>query len=86
MQYAPEERWRMLCGIAADEQDPQKLLVLIQEINNLLEEQKSRSTIPNSDGLRMSDFEIMPSRRLSSRRDTTGKGLRGCSNAGRARG
>ena len=59
MQYAPKERWRMLSGLAADEQDPQKLLVLIQEINNLLEERKSRSTRPNGDGLRMPNIEIM---------------------------
>jgi hypothetical protein len=31
-----EERWRQLCELAAKEQDPQKLLELTREINNLL--------------------------------------------------
>jgi hypothetical protein len=31
-----EERWKQLCELAAKEQDPQKLLQLTQEINNLL--------------------------------------------------
>jgi hypothetical protein len=31
-----EERWKQLCELAAKEQDPQKLLELTREINNLL--------------------------------------------------
>jgi hypothetical protein len=31
-----EERWKLLCELAAKEQDPQKLLELTREINNLL--------------------------------------------------
>ena len=31
------ERWQQLCALAAAEQDPQKLLALIQEINDILE-------------------------------------------------
>jgi hypothetical protein len=31
------ERWEELCGLAATEQDPQKLMELINEINHLLE-------------------------------------------------
>jgi len=33
-----KERWMHLCEQAAVEQDTQKLMVLIQEINRLLEE------------------------------------------------
>ena len=32
-----KERWEELCSQAVTEQDPQKLLLLITEINNLLE-------------------------------------------------
>jgi len=31
------ERWQQLCALAAAEQDPEKLLALIQEINDTLE-------------------------------------------------
>jgi hypothetical protein len=31
-----EELWKQLCEMAAKEQDPQKLLELTREINNLL--------------------------------------------------
>jgi len=40
MQGAPGERWRILCEQASIEQDPQKLLELITEINCLLEEKR----------------------------------------------
>jgi hypothetical protein len=30
------ERWKLLCELAAKEQDPQKLLELTREINDLL--------------------------------------------------
>ena len=36
------ERWRTLCEQAATEQDPQKLVELIQEINRLLAEKGER--------------------------------------------
>jgi len=36
------ELWRELCEQAAKEQDPQKLLVLIGEINRLLQEKEER--------------------------------------------
>ncbi len=36
------ERWRMLCAQAADEQDPDKLLELVREITQLLEEKEAR--------------------------------------------
>ena len=32
-----EERWRQLCAEAAVEQDPQKLMELVKEINRLLD-------------------------------------------------
>ena len=36
------ERWRTLCEQAAKEQDPEKLLELVQEINRMLEEKEQR--------------------------------------------
>lgn len=40
MQGQTKERWQELCAFAATEQDPAKLLELIQEINQLLEEKQ----------------------------------------------
>jgi hypothetical protein len=40
MQGAPGERWKTLCELASTEQDPQKLLELVTEINSLLEEKR----------------------------------------------
>jgi hypothetical protein len=37
MQRENLERWRKLCAEAAKEQDPQRLMELIEEINRLLE-------------------------------------------------
>ena len=36
------ERWFELCQLASTEQDPQKLLALITEINNLLQAKENR--------------------------------------------
>jgi hypothetical protein len=36
------ERWKILCAQAAEEQDSEKLLELIKEINQLLEEKEQR--------------------------------------------
>jgi hypothetical protein len=36
------ERWMQLCEQAANEQDPEKLLQLVEEINRLLEEKEQR--------------------------------------------
>jgi hypothetical protein len=36
------ERWRDLCSQAATEQDPDRLMELIREINELLEEKEQR--------------------------------------------
>jgi hypothetical protein len=36
------ERWEELCKQAADEQDPEKLIDLVQEINQLLDEKEQR--------------------------------------------
>jgi hypothetical protein len=38
-----EERWRQLCAQAAVEQDPQKLMDLVKEISQLLDEKQGRS-------------------------------------------
>ncbi|MGA9355830.1 MAG: hypothetical protein WBV46_19240 [Terriglobales bacterium] len=42
MQGEKKERWMQLCAQAAVEQDPQKLIELVQEINALLEEKERR--------------------------------------------
>jgi hypothetical protein len=42
VQDAPKERWQNLCEQAANEQDPQKLLELVREINRLLAEKSNR--------------------------------------------
>jgi len=39
-----KERWRELCEQASVEQDPDKLLELVKEINQLLEEKRTRLT------------------------------------------
>jgi hypothetical protein len=36
------ERWRVLCEEAAEEQDPERLMELIEEINRLLQEKEKR--------------------------------------------
>ena len=38
----PIERWRELCELAKKEQNPEKLLALVSEINRLLEEKQAR--------------------------------------------
>jgi hypothetical protein len=42
MQGETGERWRKLCEQAAGEQDPEKLMELIREIENLLEQKEQR--------------------------------------------
>ena len=42
MQGENRERWQTLCEEAAIEQDPERLLALIQEINRLLENKEQR--------------------------------------------
>lgn len=46
------ERWQELCSLAATEQNPKKLIQLIDEINRLLEEKEQRLTseAPKRDG------------------------------------
>jgi hypothetical protein len=38
------ERWQHLCELAAIEQDPEKLIQLVREINDLLDEKRRRLT------------------------------------------
>jgi hypothetical protein len=40
----PVERWKRLGAEAATEQDPKRLLALVQEISRLLEEKSSRGS------------------------------------------
>ena len=42
MKGETRERWKMLCAQAAEEQDSDKLLELVKEINQLLEEKEQR--------------------------------------------
>ena len=42
MQGEKKERWMELCQLAAVEQDPKKLIELVQQINELLEEKERR--------------------------------------------
>jgi hypothetical protein len=42
MQGEKRERWMELCGQAASEQDGEKLLELVKQINELLEEKERR--------------------------------------------
>jgi hypothetical protein len=37
-----KERWMELCALAAEEQDPKKLMELVAEINQLLEAKERR--------------------------------------------
>jgi hypothetical protein len=37
-----KERWQELCALAANEQNPEKLLELVSEINKLLAEKEER--------------------------------------------
>jgi hypothetical protein len=37
-----KERWQELCKLAAVEQDSEKLLALVQEINQLLDDKRTR--------------------------------------------
>jgi hypothetical protein len=42
LQGEKRERWEQLCKQAADEQDPEKLMELVDEINRLLDEKEQR--------------------------------------------
>jgi hypothetical protein len=42
MKGATREQWQLLCEQAAVEQDPEKMLILISEINRLLSEKEER--------------------------------------------
>jgi hypothetical protein len=44
------ELWMTLCEEAANEQDPQRLLELVKEINDLLEEKRMRLNGKKVDG------------------------------------
>ena len=42
MQGDTKELWRLLCELAANEQDPKRLLEIVQEINSILEAKERR--------------------------------------------
>lgn len=47
MRGEKRERWMELCSLAASEQDPEKLLALVTQINELLDEkQLTRRDVP----------------------------------------
>ena len=49
------ELWRTLCEEAQNEQDPQRLLELVKEINDLLEEKRSAVNGKGGNGSGTSD-------------------------------
>ena len=51
----PEERWLQLCRLAAVEQDPEKMLLLVQEINDLLESEHTQVEQRRRVGTRKAD-------------------------------
>ncbi|HVM92017.1 MAG TPA: hypothetical protein VMT67_04350 [Terriglobales bacterium] len=50
LQGEKRERWMELCAQAATEQDPERLMELVREINALLEEKEQRLGIIKSGG------------------------------------
>jgi hypothetical protein len=51
MQGEKKERWMSLCEKAAQEQDPEKLMSLVQEITQLLDEKQERlKRLENANG------------------------------------
>lgn len=42
MQGEKRQRWEELCRMAADEQDPDRLMQLVEQITTLLEEKEKR--------------------------------------------
>jgi len=45
-----KERWLRLCELAVSEQDPAKLLRLVEEINRLLEQKEQRLKAQRTSG------------------------------------
>jgi hypothetical protein len=43
----PNERWKQLCEQAAHEYDTEKLLKLIEEVNEILENKQGRNAKPS---------------------------------------
>jgi hypothetical protein len=50
MEHESDGRWKKLCAQAAVEPDPKKLLALVEEINNLLEEREQSLDAINKPG------------------------------------
>jgi hypothetical protein len=50
MEGETKERWFQLAQLAAVEQDPEKLIALVQEINRLLDEKEKRLNQKHSAG------------------------------------
>jgi hypothetical protein len=44
MRAETKERWVLLCGQASEEQDPEKLMALVKEIDEILEAKRIRLT------------------------------------------
>jgi hypothetical protein len=42
MQGQQKERWKELCELAAQEQNPERLMELVAEINRILEQKEQR--------------------------------------------
>jgi hypothetical protein len=54
MDQDKRERWVQLCELASKEQDPEKLLRVVEEINRLLDEKNQRLR-PQGDGSQKQD-------------------------------
>ncbi len=50
MDAIQQDRWRVLCEQATREEDPKKLIALVQEINTLLEDGEDKRK-PHTDGV-----------------------------------
>ena len=56
----PKERWQELCALAANEQDSERLLALVEEINRLLDERETQLRLIRG-GRRQDNFSAIQS-------------------------
>ncbi len=56
MKGQTKERWMELAAQAADEQDPEKLMTLVKEINDLLEAKERRLGIIPPKGFKVAHY------------------------------
>jgi hypothetical protein len=56
----PKERWQELCALAAKEQDSERLLALVREINRLFEEKDEARLHPKRESRATNKCPIHP--------------------------